>query len=100
MLVFRLRVPFPIYAARAHRFHYIQSLDYSIQCNTRSGSPPANNNGDHIKKCMEGSYKDDEADKLKAKLNRDRESHAHESETRRAAVLEESPGSPSAEGGK
>ena len=33
-------------------FHYIISLDYSIQCNSRSGPPPNANNEQHIKKCM------------------------------------------------
>ena len=33
-------------------FHYIISLDYSIQCNSRSGPPPNANNEHHIKKCM------------------------------------------------
>lgn len=33
-------------------FHYIISLKYSIQCNSRSGSPPHQNGFDHIKRCM------------------------------------------------
>jgi len=33
-------------------FHYIVSLKYSIQCNSRSGSPPKQNGYDHIKRCM------------------------------------------------
>ena len=33
-------------------FHYIISLDYSIQCNSRSGPPPNANNEHHIHKCM------------------------------------------------
>jgi hypothetical protein len=78
------RRPSPLLAVP--RFHYIQSLDFSIQCNTRSGAPPRNDNGDHIKACMSGAYAHDEAEKLKQKLNSGRESHAHESETRRFAL--------------
>ncbi len=33
-------------------FHYIISLEYSIQCNSRSGSPPNNEGHDDIKKCF------------------------------------------------
>ena len=33
-------------------FHYIISLKYSAQCNTRSGSPPERNGESHIKECM------------------------------------------------
>ena len=33
-------------------FHYIISLDYSIQCNSRSEPPPNANNEHHIHKCM------------------------------------------------
>jgi len=32
--------------------HYIVSLKYSIQCNTRSGSPPNHEGEDHVSKCM------------------------------------------------
>ena len=32
--------------------HYIVSLKYSIQCNTRSGSPPNHEGEDHVAKCM------------------------------------------------
>ena len=35
-------------------FHYIQSLDFSVQCNTRSGSPPNGDGEGHIAKCMRG----------------------------------------------
>jgi hypothetical protein len=34
-------------------FHYIVSLRYSIQCNSRSGQPPNRDGFEHIKKCME-----------------------------------------------
>lgn len=33
-------------------FHYIISLDYSIQCNSRSGSPPNKQGENDILKCM------------------------------------------------
>ena len=33
-------------------FHYIVSLKYSIQCNSRSGTPPKQNGYDYIKRCM------------------------------------------------
>lgn len=32
--------------------HYITSLDHSIQCNTRSGSPPRHDGEDYINDCM------------------------------------------------
>ena len=34
--------------------HYIASLKYSIQCNTRSGSPPNGEGEEDIEKCMGG----------------------------------------------
>ena len=33
-------------------FHYIVSLEYSIQCNSRSGSPPREEGEKHIKACL------------------------------------------------
>ena len=33
-------------------FHYIISLEYSIQCNSRSGSPPNGEGQEEIEKCM------------------------------------------------
>jgi Cupin-like domain len=33
-------------------FHYIVSLEYSIQCNSRSGSPPQGQGQAEIEKCM------------------------------------------------
>lgn len=33
-------------------FHYIVSLNYSIQCNSRSGSPPNREGQDHIEQCL------------------------------------------------
>lgn len=33
-------------------FHYIISQDYSIQCNSRSGSPPHQQGAKEIEKCM------------------------------------------------
>jgi hypothetical protein len=35
-------------------FHYIVSLSYSIQCNTRSGEPPNKEGWEHIDLCMKG----------------------------------------------
>ena len=32
--------------------HYIISLKYSIQCNTRSGSPPNGQGADNIRDCV------------------------------------------------
>ena len=33
-------------------FHYIVSLNYSVQCNSRSGSPPKREGQDHIEQCL------------------------------------------------
>ena len=33
-------------------FHYIVSLNYSVQCNSRSGSPPNREGQDHIEECL------------------------------------------------
>lgn len=33
-------------------FHYVISLEYSIQCNSRSGTPPSKVGENHINKCM------------------------------------------------
>ena len=33
-------------------FHYIMSMEYSIQCNSRHGSPPSNVGKDYINKCF------------------------------------------------
>jgi hypothetical protein len=33
-------------------FHYIISLKYSIQCNSRSGSPPNGNGQEYIEDCL------------------------------------------------
>lgn len=46
-------------------FHYMCSLDHSIQCNTRSGPPPKGNNEHFIRDCMGGDV--DEEDVSKAK---------------------------------
>ena len=36
-------------------FHYIVSLDYSIQCNSRSGLPPNGQGKNEINKCLGGN---------------------------------------------
>jgi hypothetical protein len=46
-------------------FHYIVSLDYSVQCNTRSGPPPNHNSEDQIDKCMGGEISEGEIEKTK-----------------------------------
>jgi hypothetical protein len=33
-------------------FHYMVSLRYSIQCNSRSGTPPHHEGADHVQLCM------------------------------------------------
>jgi len=55
-------------------FHYIASLDYSIQCNTRSGPPPDGQGEDVIKSsgCMSGRYSPEEIEKAKRQLQRRR----------------------------
>ena len=35
-------------------FHYIVSLDYSVQCNSRSGRPPRGQGVRNIERCMGG----------------------------------------------
>jgi len=46
-------------------FHYMCSLDHSIQCNTRSGPPPEGNNEHFIRECMAGGSGEGEVAKAK-----------------------------------
>ena len=41
-------------------FHYICSLDYSIQCNTRSGSPPQQQGQQKIDACLKGGSQEED----------------------------------------
>ena len=52
-------------------FHYIISLDYSIQCNSRSGSPPGGEGAHDIESCMSGGGGEDK--KKRARPSRPRE---------------------------
>eukprot|EP00615_Pteridomonas_danica_P004652 CAMPEP_0114341580 /NCGR_PEP_ID=MMETSP0101-20121206/9144_1 /TAXON_ID=38822 ORGANISM="Pteridomonas danica, Strain PT" /NCGR_SAMPLE_ID=MMETSP0101 /ASSEMBLY_ACC=CAM_ASM_000211 /LENGTH=473 /DNA_ID=CAMNT_0001475235 /DNA_START=147 /DNA_END=1568 /DNA_ORIENTATION=- len=56
--------------------HYIASLDYSIQCNSRSGSPPNQEGGDHIHKCMSGPNSEKDIKVVKRYMSRERKSFA------------------------
>ena len=47
-------------------FHYMCSLDYSIQCNTRSGPPPNGDNEEHVRECMAGGANEEDASKAQA----------------------------------
>mmetsp|Transcript_34302 Transcript_34302/g.110156 ORF Transcript_34302/g.110156 Transcript_34302/m.110156 type:complete len:505 (-) Transcript_34302:186-1700(-) len=56
--------------------HYIVSLKYSIQCNTRSGAPPNGEGSDHVRACVGDDNSGGPPDKARRRKRRAEEENA------------------------